>query len=160
MFDDFRKQLSRRTFAQSMAASLTIASQGSLAMSATGALSQTNSSQDEPETRKNSHLTIGCLVYPRQDQIDFTGNPGKGLFARMNSELFGNGLLTSDGDFWRRQRRLSSPAFHRQSIDRYAEITVEEAVQVLAGWEQGDTHDIHDDMMSIEWAARAFPGCY
>jgi hypothetical protein len=71
MFDGFRKRLSRRTFAQSSAASLTVASQSSLAMS--GAPSQTNSSQDEPKARKSGHLTIGCLVYPRQDQIDFTG---------------------------------------------------------------------------------------
>jgi cytochrome P450 len=97
-------------------------------------------------------LTIYLLVNPQhieQVLVGKTGNLGKGLFARMNSELFGNGLLTSDGDFWRRQRRLSSPAFHRQSIDRYAEITVEEAVRTLAGWRQGDTHDIHDDMMNV-----------
>jgi DJ-1/PfpI family protein len=73
MFDGFRKRLSRRTFAQNLAASLTIATQGSLAMSATGAPSQINSSQDEPKERNRGPLTIGCLVYPRQDQIDFTG---------------------------------------------------------------------------------------
>ena len=68
MFDGFSKRLSRRSFAQNLAASLTVASQSSLGMSATEA-----SSQDEPKTRKSGHLTIGCLVYPRQDQIDFTG---------------------------------------------------------------------------------------
>lgn len=73
MFEGFRKQLSRRTFAQSMAASLTVASRGSLANSATGATPQTNSSQDDPQAKRSGHLTIGCLVYPRQDQIDFTG---------------------------------------------------------------------------------------
>jgi cytochrome P450 len=77
------------------------------------------------------------------------GNLGKGMFARMNSELFGKGLLTSDGDFRRRQRRLSSPAFHRESIVRYAEITVEEAVRMLAGWKEGDAHNIHNDMMNV-----------
>lgn len=73
MFEGFRKRLSRRTFAQNLAASLTVAAQGSLANSATGAPSQTNSAQDEPKARKNGRLAIGCLVYPRQDQIDFTG---------------------------------------------------------------------------------------
>jgi cytochrome P450 len=51
----------------------------------------------------------------------------KGMTSLANPELFGNGLLTSDGEFWRRQRRLSNPAFHRESILRYAEITTEEA---------------------------------
>ena len=67
----------------------------------------------------------------------------------MNSELFGSGLLTSDGDLWRRQRRLSSPAFHRESIVRYAEITVEEAVRMLTGWKQGNARNIHNDMMNV-----------
>ena len=73
MFDGFRKRLSRRTFAQNLAASRTVASQSSLGKSATGAPSQNNSTQDEPKTSRSGHLTIGCLVYPRQDQIDFTG---------------------------------------------------------------------------------------
>jgi cytochrome P450 len=35
--------------------------------------------------------------------------------------LIGNGLLSSDGDFWLRQRRLAQPAFHREKIKAYAE---------------------------------------
>ena len=97
-------------------------------------------------------LQVYLLFNPQhieQVLVGKAGNLGKGLVARMNSELFGNGLLTSDGDFWRRQRRLSSPAFHRESIVRYAEITVEEVVRMLAGWRHGDTHDIHNDMMNV-----------
>jgi cytochrome P450 len=97
-------------------------------------------------------LPVYLLVNPQhieQVLLGKAGDLGKGMFARMNAELFGNGLLTSDGDFWRRQRRLSSPAFHRESIVRYAEITVEEAVRMLAGWRQGDTHNIHNDMMKV-----------
>jgi cytochrome P450 len=97
-------------------------------------------------------LRVYLLVNPQhieQVLVAKTGDLGKGLFARMNSELFGSGLLTSDGDFWRRQRRLSSPAFHRESIVRYAHITVEEAVRMLAGWTQGETRNIHSDMMNV-----------
>jgi enediyne biosynthesis protein E7 len=32
--------------------------------------------------------------------------------------LLGNGLMTSEGDFWRRQRRMMQPDFHRRVIDR------------------------------------------
>ncbi len=35
---------------------------------------------------------------------------------RELSRLLGNGLLTSRGDFWRRQRRIAQPAFHRDRL--------------------------------------------
>ncbi len=73
----------------------------------------------------------------------------KGMTSRANPDLFGNGLLTSDGEFWRRQRRLSNPAFHRESIVRYAEITTEEVALLLDGWKNGDTRNIHNDMMNV-----------
>lgn len=50
-------------------------------------------------------------------------------------ELAGNGLLTSDGDFWLRQRRLMAPAFHQQRINTLAEMICGEASAVLEGWE-------------------------
>jgi cytochrome P450 len=78
-----------------------------------------------------------------------TGNFVKGITSRANPELFGNGLLTSDGDFWRRQRKLSNPAFHRESLVRYADITTEEATRLLHGWKNGDSHNIHNDMMNV-----------
>ncbi len=73
----------------------------------------------------------------------------KGMTSRANPDLFGNGLLTSDGEFWRRQRRLSNPAFHRESIVRYAEITTEEAGRLLDGRKSGETRNIHNDMMNV-----------
>ena len=78
-----------------------------------------------------------------------TGNFIKGLTSRANPELFGNGLLTSDGDFWRRQRRLSNPAFHRESLARYADITVEEAAKLTESWKDGEKRNIHNDMMNV-----------
>ena len=78
-----------------------------------------------------------------------TGNFVKGITSRANPELFGNGLLTSDGEFWRRQRRLSNPAFHRESLARYAEITVEEAARLIDTWKPGETRNIHNDMMNV-----------
>jgi len=41
--------------------------------------------------------------------------------------FLGEGLLTSDGDFWRQQRRLAQPAFHRQKLAILAQTMVEEA---------------------------------
>jgi cytochrome P450 len=95
---------------------------------------------------------IYVLFHPQhveQVLLGKTGNFVKGMTARSNPELFGNGLLTSDGEFWRRQRRLSNPAFHRESIARYAEITVEEAANVSESWKTGETRNIHNDMMNV-----------
>ena len=44
---------------------------------------------------------------------------------RMNRLLFGDGLLTSDGDFWLRQRRLLQPLFHRDRLAGYGAVMVE-----------------------------------
>jgi cytochrome P450 len=43
-------------------------------------------------------------------------NFGKGSSSRMLFPVLGNGLVTSDGDFWLRQRRLVQPAFHRERL--------------------------------------------
>src|SRR5918912_431111 len=63
--------------------------------------------------------------------------------------LVGNGLLTSEGDFWRRQRRLAQPAFHRERISAYGQIMVRDALKVLETWRDGETHDVHLEMMRL-----------
>ena len=98
------------------------------------------------------NLDVYVLFHPQhveQVLLGKTGNFVKGITSRANPELFGNGLLTSDGDFWRRQRRLSNPAFHRESLVRYADITVEEATRLLDVWKNGETRNIHNDMMNV-----------
>jgi cytochrome P450 len=95
---------------------------------------------------------VYVLFHPQhveQILLGKTGNFVKGMTSRANPELFGNGLLTSDGDFWRRQRKLSNPAFHRESLLRYSEITTEEATRMLAGWKNGDMRNVHNDMMNV-----------
>src|SRR6185436_19475393 len=63
--------------------------------------------------------------------------------------LFGEGLLTSEGEFWMRQRRLAQPAFHRDRIANYAASIVAFGDEMLNGWRDGEVRSIHEEMMKL-----------
>jgi cytochrome P450 len=73
----------------------------------------------------------------------------KGRVLQANKRVFGKGLLTSEGDFWLRQRRLAQPAFHRARIAGYAATMVEYAERLLEEWQDGEERDIHAEMMRL-----------
>ena len=73
----------------------------------------------------------------------------KGRVLRANRHVFGEGLLTSEGDFWLRQRRLVQPAFHRAQLASYAETMVEYAQRMLEGWRGGEERDVHQEMLRL-----------
>ena len=50
--------------------------------------------------------------------------------------LLGNGIMTSEGDFWRRQRRMMQPAFHRRVIDQFSALLREVNDKFAARWAQ------------------------
>jgi cytochrome P450 len=63
--------------------------------------------------------------------------------------LLGNGLLTSEGEFHLRQRRLAQPAFHKQRIASYAASMVGYAERTSSRWHDGATVDMHFEMMRL-----------
>jgi cytochrome P450 len=67
--------------------------------------------------------------------------------------LLGNGLVTSEGEFWKRQRRIAQPAFHRQRIagfaDSMAELTQERADLWRAHAASGKPLDIAREMTDL-----------
>jgi cytochrome P450 len=73
----------------------------------------------------------------------------KPLTIQRMRALVGQGLFTSEGDLWRRQRRLMQPAFHRQRISAYAQTMVDLTVARVAGWSDGEQRDIHQEMMRL-----------
>lgn len=74
--------------------------------------------------------------------------------------LLGEGLITSDGDDHRRQRRIAAPAFHRQRIQAYGATMVEQAAKLRETWQPGREIDAAAEMMrlSLEIVARTLFG--
>jgi cytochrome P450 len=69
------------------------------------------------------------------------------------AKLFlGEGLLTSEGDFHTRQRRLAQPAFHRQRIGAYADDMVHRTVAARDRWSAGQVLDVDGEMMRLTLA--------
>jgi cytochrome P450 len=48
--------------------------------------------------------------------------------------LLGNGIMTSEGEFWRRQRRMMQPAFHRRVVERFAGVVRRRNATLLERW--------------------------
>lgn len=97
-------------------------------------------------------LHIYFLNHPDLIEEVLVRNPRnflKDRVVRKSRWFFGDGLLTSEGDFWLRQRRLSAPAFHRERVHSYARIMTEYAEQTLSTWQHGETRDIHQEMMRL-----------
>src|SRR6266851_2665466 len=69
------------------------------------------------------------------------------------AKLFlGEGLLTSEGEFHTRQRRLAQPAFHRQRIGADADDMVRRTVRAREGWSAGQVLDVDGEMMRLTLA--------
>jgi cytochrome P450 len=66
--------------------------------------------------------------------------------------LLGQGLLTSDGDLHRSQRRLIQPLFHRQRIAAYAETFVDLSARHAERWTDGGQVDMLREMVSLTLA--------
>lgn len=61
----------------------------------------------------------------------------------------GMGLLTSDGDLWKRQRRLMATAFTPKRIKSYADTMVEVTDRALRPWHDGQEINLHDEMSRV-----------
>ncbi len=70
---------------------------------------------------------------------------------RIYKPILGNGLVTSEGAFWRRQRKLSAPAFQPARLASYAQTMIEAAVRLRDNWghekQIEQVRDVHADLM-------------
>ncbi|HEX4900729.1 MAG TPA: cytochrome P450, partial [Pyrinomonadaceae bacterium] len=76
----------------------------------------------------------------------------KGLALQRAKRLLGEGLLTSEGDFHRRQKRLAQPAFHRARIASYASVMTNYAAEMSGRWRDGEILDVSQEMMRLTLA--------
>jgi cytochrome P450 len=63
--------------------------------------------------------------------------------------VVGNGLLTSEGEFHHRQRRLVQPAFQRQRLEAYGAPMAEAALQMAQRWREGESVDMFAEMLRL-----------
>lgn len=84
---------------------------------------------------------------------DNNSNYHKSIIYRPLRPLLGNGLLLSEDDFWRQQRRLAQPAFHRQRLADLAGVMTAGAAELLARWQpyvqQRQSVDVASELMRI-----------
>lgn len=77
---------------------------------------------------------------------DFEKTPNMRIYGRP---LLGNGLLTSENEFHKRQRKLVAPPFQHRRIASYADIIVRYSEQLQGEWADGATLDIAREMMRL-----------
>jgi cytochrome P450 len=74
----------------------------------------------------------------------FTDKVTRGL-----QDVVGDGLLTTDGDFHHRHRRLLQPAFSKRRVENHADMIVQYAQETVERWQPGAEIDIAHDMQAL-----------
>ncbi|MGB6483266.1 MAG: cytochrome P450 [Candidatus Acidiferrales bacterium] len=98
------------------------------------------------------HVPMILLVHPEAIESVLLTNPANFLKSRdyrALAKVLGNGLLTSEGDTWRMQRKMLQPAFRRENIRSYAPVMTACAESLLGRWRDGETRDLHQEMMTL-----------
>jgi cytochrome P450 len=80
-------------------------------------------------------------------------NYTKGIGLDRVKILLGNGIMTSEGDVWRRQRYMMQPLFHRRVITKFARVIDVANDGCIARWEaqaaRGESVNVTDDMSEL-----------
>src|SRR5918911_3541710 len=90
----------------------------------------------------NPHYMEDILIRNHKNFIKSRG-------LQVSKRLLGEGLVTSEGEYHDRQRRIIQPAFHPTLIKKYADIMTACAVNMCQRWHDGMIVDIHKEMMHV-----------
>jgi cytochrome P450 len=93
---------------------------------------------------------VNDAEYVKRILLDNVANYPKSVTYRNNLRPFlGDGLLLSEGDFWKRQRRLSQPAFHLRRLKALAAAMAGAAAQMARDWQHGKVIDVMAEMNAV-----------
>ena len=93
---------------------------------------------------------VNDAEYVKHILLDNVANYPKSVTYRNNLRPFlGDGLLISEGDFWKRQRRLAQPAFHLRRLKVLAAAMAEAATHMAQGWRHGEVIDVMAAMNAV-----------
>jgi cytochrome P450 len=88
--------------------------------------------------------------YIEQVLLTNHANYRKSHFLRnLLGPLLGQGLLTSEGELWRRQRRIAAPAFHRARVGEFVGTMQASTQAMLARWNGASDFDVAAEMMAL-----------
>ncbi len=71
------------------------------------------------------------------------------LVKRAFQPFAGEGLLTSDGAFWRQQRKLIQPAFHQRRLAAYSEVMTAHALRMADSFADGEVREMGAEMTKL-----------
>ena len=93
---------------------------------------------------------VNDAEYVKRILLDNVANYPKSATYRNNLRPFlGDGLLLSEGDFWKRQRRLAQPAFHLRRLKVLAAAMAEAAAGMTVAWQHGEVIDVMASMNAV-----------
>lgn len=84
-----------------------------------------------------------------EDREVFTKDLAAGVLTERVRAFFGDGLLTAEGDLWRRQRRLLQPSFTAQAVTQFATLMLDEAEAFLARRRDAQAFDVMNEMTRL-----------
>jgi cytochrome P450 len=90
----------------------------------------------------NPHYIEDALIRNHKNFVKSRG-------LQISKRLLGEGLVTSEGEYHDRQRRIIQPAFHPALIKKYGDVMTIYAINMCQRWEDGMTLDIHKEMIHV-----------